>query len=183
METILELEGGRLVIAVGDITSFDGIAIVNAANSGLLGGGGVDGAIHRAAGPALLEECRAVRSTQLPEGLPKGQAVATGAGKLRCGRVIHTAGPVWHGGHSGEPGELASCYRACLELARAEGIASIAFPAISTGAFGYPRSAAALIAREQAGAFLRANELPARVVFVFFSRVDAAAFIDATGGR
>src|SRR5881394_4208847 len=124
---------GRVRVVVGDITKQDVEAIVNAANSSLLGGGGVDGAIHRAGGPAILEECRAIRARRGP--LPAGQAVATTGGELPARRVIHTVGPVWHGGGSGEAETLASCYRSSLALADEEGLGSVAFPSISTGAF------------------------------------------------
>ena len=137
MGVISTLRDGRLEVRTGDITALDVDAIVNAANSSLLGGGGVDGAIHRGAGSELLAECRRIRGADLPDGLPTGQAVATGAGKLPARYVIHTVGPVWHGGTSGEPELLASCYRTSLELAAslgdAEPVQTVAFPAISTG--------------------------------------------------
>jgi len=135
-------------IIIADITQLDVDAIVNAANPALLGGGGVDGAIHRAAGPALLEACRAL--PQLAPGVrcPTGQARITPGFALPARHVIHTVGPVWHGGGEGEPELLASCYRESLHLARANGVARIAFPAISCGVYGYPpeRAAAAAIA-------------------------------------
>jgi len=168
---------GRLIVAAGDITEFEGGAIVNAANSGLLGGGGVDGAIHRAGGPAIMAECRALRAGALKGGLPAGEAVATGAGFLRAGRVIHTVGPVWHGGGQGEAALLASCYRRCLEIAADEGLATIAFPAISTGVYGYPKAEAARVAFAEIAAFLRDNEHPCSVSLIFFSESDAQLFI------
>jgi O-acetyl-ADP-ribose deacetylase len=133
-----------LELLVGDITDEATDAIVNAANSSLLGGGGVDGAIHRSAGPALLEECRKIRAQRGP--LPAGQAVSTSGANLRAKYVIHTVGPVWYGGKSNEPETLASCYRESLRVATELECASISFPSISTGAFGYPVHEAAEVA-------------------------------------
>jgi len=133
-----------LELLIGDITDETTDAIVNAANSSLLGGGGVDGAIHRAAGPALLEECRKIRAQRGP--LPAGQAVSTSGAKLPAKYVIHTVGPIWYGGNSKEPETLASCYRESLRLAGELGCRSISFPSISTGAFGYPVHDAAQVA-------------------------------------
>lgn len=133
-----------LELAIGDITHEATDAIVNAANSSLLGGGGVDGAIHRAAGPGLLEECRKIRAQRGP--LPAGQAVSTSGARLTAKYVIHTVGPVWYGGESNEPETLASCYRESLKLAHELQCASISFPSISTGAFGYPVHDAAHVA-------------------------------------
>jgi O-acetyl-ADP-ribose deacetylase len=136
---------GKMVLLLrGDITLAKTDAIVNAANSSLLGGGGVDGAIHRAGGPAILEECRKIRSTQ--GSLHTGKAVATTGGKLAARHVIHTVGPVWSGGKRNEPQLLESCYRESLMLAEKLGLRRVAFPSISTGAFGYPVERAAVVA-------------------------------------
>jgi O-acetyl-ADP-ribose deacetylase (regulator of RNase III) len=134
----------RLRIVQGDITKLATAAIVNAANSSLLGGGGVDGAIHRAAGPQLLAECQRIRARQ--GGCKTGEAVITTGGRLPAAHVIHTVGPVWNGGHKGEPDLLASCYRNSLRLALENKLASVAFPGISTGIYGYPKAEAAAIA-------------------------------------
>ncbi|MGB8131618.1 MAG: O-acetyl-ADP-ribose deacetylase [Candidatus Angelobacter sp.] len=133
-----------LELAMGDITDETTDAIVNAANSGLLGGGGVDGAIHNAAGPALLAECRKIRDQRGP--LPPGQAVTTSGANLKAKYVIHTVGPVWQGGKVNEPQILESCYCNSMEQANLKLCASVSFPSISTGAFGYPVAAAAQIA-------------------------------------
>ena len=174
---------GRLEVRTGDITALGVDAIVNAANSSLLGGGGVDGAIHRAAGPELLAECRRIRAADLPDGLPTGQAVATGAGKLAARYVIHTVGPVWHGGSSGEPELLASCYRTSLELAAslgdAEPVQTVAFPAISTGVFGYPKDAAARVAYQSIRSSLDGSDRSRQVILIFFSGDDALGFLEA----
>ena len=168
---------GRLVVATGDITLFEGDALVNAANSGLLGGGGVDGAIHRAGGPAILAECRALRAGKLKDGLSAGQAIPTRAGRLKVRRVIHTVGPVWGGGGRGESELLASCYGNCLAIAAAENLATIAFPAISTGVYGYPKPEAARVAYVAVADFLASCDMPRLVYLVFFSQGDADIFI------
>jgi len=132
-----------LTLVRGDITDQAVDAIVNAANSTLLGGAGVDGAIHRRGGPRILEECRAIRARQYPDGLPTGKAVATTAGNLPARRVIHTVGPIWRGGNADEERLLAAAWTNSLELAREEGLRTVAFPSISTGAYGYPVERAA----------------------------------------
>jgi O-acetyl-ADP-ribose deacetylase (regulator of RNase III) len=158
---------------LGDITTFSVDAMVNAANSTLLGGGGVDGAIHRAAGPELLAECRRVAEARrgVPGGpCPAGEAVITGAYKLPCRGVIHTVGPVWRGGGRGEPALLASCYRNSLLLAEQEGLASVAFPNISTGVYGYPKELAAQVAIKAVKETLPSTPGIVRVVFVCFDQ-------------
>ena len=161
---------GRLEIARGDLTRETVAAIVNAANSSLLGGGGVDGAIHRAGGPAILDECRAIRARQGP--LPPGEAVITTGGALPARRVIHTVGPVWQGGGAGEAETLAACYRSSLALADAEGLESVAFPSISTGAFGYPIDEAAPVALRTIARVLRGRAAVRLVRCVLFSERD-----------
>jgi O-acetyl-ADP-ribose deacetylase (regulator of RNase III) len=169
---------GRVVVVVGDITREHSDAIVNAANSTLLGGGGVDGAIHRAGGPAVLEECRGIRRTQYPDGLPTGEAVITTAGSLPARYVIHTVGPVY-GQHDGREAELlAACYRNSLQLAVNQSLTSIAFPAISTGVFGYPTSEAATVASAAVAEFLAADQTLREVRLVFFQQRDADAFLE-----
>ena len=170
---------GRLIVCVGDITTFDGDAIVNAANSSLLGGGGVDGAIHRAGGEAILEACRAIRAHEYPDGLPPGQAVATTAGKLAAKHVIHTVGPIWHGGSDGEDELLASAYHTSLETAAGMEARRVAFPAISTGVYGFPRDRAARIAYDVVRDYLAGHGLPSDVTMVFFSESDATTFVEA----
>jgi O-acetyl-ADP-ribose deacetylase (regulator of RNase III) len=165
---------GRLEIARGDLTRERVAAIVNAANSSLLGGGGVDGAIHRAGGPAILEECRAIRARRGP--LPPGEAVITTGGALPARRVIHTVGPIWHGGHSGEAETLAACYRSSLALAEQEGLSSVAFPSISTGAFGYPIEEAAPVALRAVADVLRGAHHVRLVRCVLFSESDLDAY-------
>jgi len=139
---VLKIGETRLEVVEGDITLQDVDAVVNAANKTLLGGGGVDGAIHRAGGPRILEECRKLG------GCETGDAKATTAGRMKAKRVIHTVGPVWRGGHKGEPELLASCHRRSLEVARREGLRKVAFPAVSTGVYGFPMKEASRIALE-----------------------------------
>src|SRR5438445_13364133 len=145
---------GRVSVIVGDITKQEVDAIVNAANSSLLGGGGVDGAIHRAGGPEIIEECREIRRARFPEGLPPGEAVITTGGKLPALYVIHTVGPIY-GEHHGQEAELlANCYHNSLALVVEKNLASIAFPAISTGVYGYPLSKAARVSSKAIENFL-----------------------------
>jgi O-acetyl-ADP-ribose deacetylase (regulator of RNase III) len=162
----------RIELAQGDITKQRVDAIVNAANSSLLGGGGVDGAIHRAAGPELLEECRHIG------GCPTGQARLTRGYRLPAGHVIHTVGPVWRGGTQNEDVLLASCYRNCLYLAREHGFRTIAFPSISTGVYRFPVDRAARIAYKEIALFLSENSAPERVILVCFDQRVSRAYRD-----
>jgi len=171
----------RLLVKVGDITREQVDAIVNAANSGLMGGGGVDGAIHRAGGPEILAACREIRATLYPEGLPTGDAVITPAGRLPAKHVIHTVGPVY-GRHGGAEAQLlASCYERSLTLAAEHSLRTIAFPAISTGIYGYPREEAALVVRRAIDERLEALLDIDEVRLVFFSAPDAEVFLGNAG--
>ncbi len=160
----------RFQILVGDITQSDAEAIVNAADTALLGGGGVDGAIHRAAGPELLAACRELH------GCETGQAKLTAGYRLKARYVIHTAGPVWQGGGHGEAALLASCYRTCLALARAHGIRTVDVPSISTGTFGYPLAQAATVALRAIMEYLAENDLPERVRMICHTEAAAAVY-------
>ena len=166
---------GRLQVVVGDITVQNVDAIVNAANERMLGGGGVDGAIHRAAGPELLTACRAVPEVRPGVRCPTGEARLTPGFRLPARFVIHTVGPVWTGGMEGEPELLASCYRESLALARQHNVSSIAFPSISTGAFSYPMHLASAIAVRECRAFLELSSGLERILLVAFRETDAAA--------
>jgi O-acetyl-ADP-ribose deacetylase (regulator of RNase III) len=167
---------GRIELVRGDITRQDVDVIVNAANSGLLGGGGVDGAIHRTGGPAILEECRRIRQER--GNLPPGQAVITGAGALPCRRVVHAVGPVWEGGTAGEPATLASAYRSAITLAASHGARTIALPSISTGAYGYPVASAAEVALAVAREVLRGGDA-LTLRWVLFSDADLETYRQA----
>lgn len=172
-----EIRVGGCVIRLsqGDITACRTDAIVNAANSSLLGGGGVDGAIHRAGGPAIVEECAKIPAG--PHGrCPTGEAVATGAGRLDARFVIHTVGPVWRGGGKGEEGLLANAYRNSLLRAVEKKCASAAFPSISTGAYRFPIEKAGRIAVAAVKSFLAERQAPQEVVFVLFSAEDLAVY-------
>ena len=157
-----------LTVQQGDITKLKVGAIVNAANRKMLGGGGVDGAIHRAAGPALLEACRRVKEESPGVRCPSGEARMTPGFDLPARHVIHTVGPVWKDGDSGEPELLASCYRSCLALASERGLPSVAFPAISCGVYGYPPQEASRIAVREIRAHMARNDAPEEVVLVAF---------------
>jgi O-acetyl-ADP-ribose deacetylase (regulator of RNase III) len=168
---------GRIELVRGDITRQAVDAVVNAANSGLLGGGGVDGAIHRAGGPSILEECRRLRASRGP--LPAGQAVITGAGALPCRHVVHAVGPVWQGGSAGEAATLASAYRSSITLAAVNGARTIALPSISTGVYGYPVAAAARVALETARELLLAGTVVDTLRWVLFSDADLETYRQA----
>lgn len=165
----VKINQASLSLIQGDITQVEIDAIVNAANSGLMGGGGVDGAIHRAGGPRILEECKKIVSNQ--GRLPAGKAVITTGGNLKAGFVIHTVGPVWYGGSRNEAETLAGAYRESLRLAEKNNLAGVAFPSISTGAYGYPVDEAALIALKTVINFLETEASSVKkVVFVLFDR-------------
>jgi O-acetyl-ADP-ribose deacetylase (regulator of RNase III) len=166
----------RVSIVQGDVTEQDVDAIVNAANSSLMGGGGVDGAIHRRGGQQILEECKMIRREYWPDGLPTGRAVITSGGQLQARRVVHTVGPIWRGGDRGEPRELADCYTNSLILAKEEKLKSVAFPSISTGAYGYPIEAASRIALKTLKEFVEKEGWPPEVIFVLFSSNDLEVY-------
>ena len=168
---------GRVVVKVGDITREAVDAVVNAANGTLMGGGGVDGAIHRAGGPAILEECRNIRTTRYPDGLPTGGAVLTTAGNMPARHVIHTVGPVYGSGGPDKAEMLARCYRNSLALAAEAGLATVAFPAISTGIFGYPMDEAAAVSSRAIEDALRSHPSIQEVRLVFFLPRDAEVFV------
>ena len=169
----------RIEVATGDITRLKVDAIVNAANERMLGGGGVDGAIHRAAGPGLREECERVPQVRPGVRCPTGEARITGGHALPARHVIHAVGPVWQGGDQGEPDLLASCYRASLALAAEHGLRSVAFPAISCGVYGYPLGAAARVAVRTVRGFLAQHPRPERVILVAFDGTVADALARA----
>jgi O-acetyl-ADP-ribose deacetylase len=170
---------GELELVQGDITAQDTEAIANAANGGLLGGGGVDGAIHRAAGGELLDACRKVKQT-LPDGrLRTGGAVLTPGFKLKAKHVIHCVGPIYSAGDGQAPDQLASCYREALRLCRENGIASIAFPSISTGVYHYPLDEAAPVALSAVRDVLARHEIPKLVRFVLFDAATLQAYVRA----
>jgi O-acetyl-ADP-ribose deacetylase len=176
-ETLETFLSGRVTVLVGDITRQLVDALVNAANSSLMGGGGVDGAIHQAGGSRILEECRRLRKTLYPEGLPPGEAVMTTGGLLPAPFVIHTVGPIY-GAHRGqEAALLAACYRNSLGLAAGQMLSSVAFPAISTGVFDYPRHEAALVSSGAIKAFLENDDKLREVRLVFFKPDDAEVFL------
>lgn len=172
------LKWGVTLISIihGDITDQNVDVIVNAANPSLMGGGGVDGAIHRRGGPKILEECRAIRRERWPDGLPNGEAVITTGGLLKARYVIHTVGPVWRGGNFGEAETLAACYRNSLELTVEKKLSSAAFPSISTGAYGYPIREASRIALGSVREFVREHGAPREVVMVLYGERDLRVY-------
>jgi O-acetyl-ADP-ribose deacetylase (regulator of RNase III) len=172
--TTRDVEGTRIELVKGDITAQETDAVVNAANSGLRGGGGVDGAIHRAGGPTIMEECRQMGSC------PTGGAVITTGGELPADHVIHAVGPRWQGGQRGEEQLLAGAYSSSLQIAMDEGLQSVAFPSISTGAYGYPAEEAARVALNAIIEFLRQNPGELELVrLVLFSRKDLQTYREA----
>ena len=177
IRTIYDFERGQVVVAVGDITTEHVDVIVNAANSTLRGGGGVDGAIHAKGGPSILRECENIRQTLYLDGLPTGLAVMTAGGKLPAKFVIHTVGPV-KGTHSDQDAVLlANCYRNSLDLAAQHGLTSIAFPAISTGVYGYPKEEAAAVSSQAIKDFLAHDTVVTLVRLVFYSSQDAEIYL------
>jgi O-acetyl-ADP-ribose deacetylase (regulator of RNase III) len=176
MEALKTFLQGHVVVKTGDITKEVVDAIVNAANSSLMGGGGVDGAIHRAGGPEILKACKEIRNGQYPNGLPTGQAVITTAGKMPAQHVIHTVGPVYGRGGKDKAELLRACYDNSLKLAAHHGLQTIAFPAISTGIYGYPLDEAAKVASSAIEQFLSFSSSIREVRLVFFSRGDAETF-------
>jgi O-acetyl-ADP-ribose deacetylase len=177
MEVLKSFLTGRVVVKVGDITKEVVDAIVNAANGTLMGGGGVDGAIHRAGGPEILKECKEIRRVQYPDGLPTGQAVITTAGRMPAKHVIHTVGPVYGRGGKDKSELLGACYQNSLTLAADRGLKTIAFPAISTGIYGYPPHEAAQISSHAIQQFLSLNTSLQEIRLVFFSSSDAETFL------
>jgi O-acetyl-ADP-ribose deacetylase (regulator of RNase III) len=178
-KTEFKVRKARISLVRGDITEMETDAIVNAANSSLLGGGGVDGAIHRKGGLKILEECKRIRATEWPKGLPTGKAVVTSGGNLKARYVIHTVGPIWQGGISGEPVLLADAYRNSLRLAVSIRLRTVAFPSISTGAYGYPIMDASRVAFRTVKEFLETEDDLEEVVFVLFSEHDLKVYSDA----
>jgi len=172
----LRIKNCRIKILQGDITEQAVDAIVNAANPSLMGGGGVDGAIHRKGGNKILEECKRIRATLYPDGLPTGEAVITSGGNLKAKYVIHTVGPIWRGGISGEAELLYKAYVNSLKLAKSKGLKSIAFPSISTGAYGYPIEKASIIALSAVKEFLEKENGLEEVIFVLFTKRDLEVY-------
>ena len=177
----MEFQVGNAILEIvkGDLTEIEADAIVNAANSTLLGGGGVDGAIHRRGGPKILEECKRLRATEWPDGLPTGCAAITSGGNLKAKHVIHTVGPIWRGGFYEEAKLLKQAYRSSLKLAVTYGLKTVAFPSISTGAYGYPVEEASRVAVGAVKDFLEKEDKLERVSFVLFSESNFEVYLKA----
>ncbi|MGA3192394.1 MAG: O-acetyl-ADP-ribose deacetylase [Candidatus Bathyarchaeia archaeon] len=173
------VRNAKIRLVQGDITDVDADAIVNAANQTLMGGGGVDGAIHRKGGPTILEECKRIRASEWPNGLLTGKAVITSGGRLRAKHVIHTVGPVWHGGSHGEPGLLADAYENSLELAASKKLKTVAFPSISTGAYEYPVEKASRTALTTVKQFLERESTLREITFALFTEHDLKVYTEA----
>lgn len=181
MDKVRDFLQGRVLIGVGDITKEDVDALVNAANGTLMGGGGVDGAIHRAGGPDILLQCKEIRRLEYPAGLPTGQAVITTAGRMAAKHVIHTVGPVYGPGGQYKADLLAACYANSLSLAVTHHLHTIAFPAISTGVYGYPMREAAGVSSRTIERFLEVEKTIEQVRLVFFGAADAEVFLKHHG--
>jgi len=173
------VRNAKILLVQGDITDVDADAIVNAANPTLMGGGGVDGAIHRKGGPTILEECKRIRASEWPNGLPTGKAVITSGGRLKAKHVIHTVGPIWHGGSQGEPCLLADAYENSLELASSKKLKTMAFPSISTGAYGYPVEKASRTALTTVKRFIERKNTLREITFVLFTEHDLEIYKEA----
>lgn len=175
---MFEIENATVRIIRGDITEMSTDAIVNAANSSLMGGGGVDGAIHRKGGPVILEECKRIRTELWPHGLPTGKAVMTSGGNLKAKHVIHTVGPIWHGGNRGEAESLREAYTNSLKSATMNRLRSISFPSISAGTYGYPVQEASRVALKAIRAFLETEDKISEVTLVLFSEDDLKIYLE-----
>lgn len=173
------VRNAKIRLVQGDITDVDADAIVNAANPTLMGGGGVDGAIHRRARPTILEECKRIRASEWSNGLPTGKAVITSGGSLRAKHVIHTVGPIWHGGSHGEPSLLTDAYENSLELAASKKLKTVAFPSISTGAYGYPVEKASRTALTTVKRFLERESTLREITFALFTERDFKVYKEA----
>jgi O-acetyl-ADP-ribose deacetylase len=174
-----QVRNAKLQLIKGDLTEIEADAIVNAANSTLLGGGGVDGAIHHKGGSKILEECKHLRATEWPDGLPTGCATITSGGNLKAKHVIHTVGPIWRGGFSEEAKLLKQAYRSSLKIAVTNGLKTVAFPSISTGAYGYPIEEASRIAIGAVKEYLEKEDKLERVSFILFSDRDFKVYLKA----
>ena len=174
-----QVGSAKLELVIGDLTEFEADAIVNAANSTLLGGGGVDGAIHRKGGPQILEECKRLRATEWPDGLPTGCATITSGGNLKAKYVIHAVGPIWRGGFQDEAKFLKQAYRSSLKIAVTNRLKMVAFPSISTGAYGYPVEEASRVAVSAVKEFLEKEDRLEKVSFVLFSERDFEIYLKA----